>query len=164
MQVTCPNCGARYFVDALAIGPGGRTVQCVRCSHRWCETVPDFAIRPQPPYTAALAAAPHKTKVHWGRWITAVVTLVIVAGVAAFAYRDELQSKLPGAWRSFLSFDVARGFLASSAKATVAAPDLPRLQLDLAASKIEWVDGRYLVPADLFTAAHAAGSPPPFQL
>lgn len=158
MQVTCPNCGARYSVDALAIGPGGRTVQCVRCSHRWFETVPDFAIRPQPPYTAALAVDPHKTRAHWGRWVSAIVVLVIIAGAAAFAYRDELQSRLPGAWRSLLSFDVARGFLASSAKATAAAPERPRLQLDLAASKIEWVDGRYVVRGELFNAGQAAGS------
>ena len=39
MQVTCPQCGARYAVDPAAIGPTGRTVQCVRCSHRWFETV-----------------------------------------------------------------------------------------------------------------------------
>jgi predicted Zn finger-like uncharacterized protein len=39
MQVICPNCGARYAVDPLAIGPVGRIVQCARCSHRWLQTV-----------------------------------------------------------------------------------------------------------------------------
>jgi predicted Zn finger-like uncharacterized protein len=39
MQVVCPNCGARYAVDPLAIGPVGRIVQCARCSHRWLQTV-----------------------------------------------------------------------------------------------------------------------------
>lgn len=39
MQVTCPNCGARYAVDPLAIGPVGRIVQCARCAHRWLQTV-----------------------------------------------------------------------------------------------------------------------------
>ncbi len=39
MQVTCPNCGARYAVDPLAIGPVGRIVQCARCTHRWLQTV-----------------------------------------------------------------------------------------------------------------------------
>ena len=73
MEVTCPNCGARYAVDPLAIGPAGRTVQCARCSHRWFETikaapaaspsprpaerpVPDFVIRPQSHYSAGLPA------------------------------------------------------------------------------------------------------------
>ena len=41
MHVTCPNCGARYAVDPLAIGPAGRTVQCARCSHRWRAAPPD---------------------------------------------------------------------------------------------------------------------------
>ena len=39
MQVTCPNCGARYAVDPLAIGPVGRLVQCARCANRWLQTV-----------------------------------------------------------------------------------------------------------------------------
>jgi predicted Zn finger-like uncharacterized protein len=39
MQVTCPNCGARYAVDPLAIGPVGRIVQCARCANRWLQTV-----------------------------------------------------------------------------------------------------------------------------
>ncbi len=39
MQVTCPNCRARYAVDPLAIGPTGRIVQCARCSDRWFQTV-----------------------------------------------------------------------------------------------------------------------------
>jgi predicted Zn finger-like uncharacterized protein len=158
MQVICPNCRARYAVDPRAIGLGGRTVQCVSCSHRWFETVPDFAIHPQPAYTAAFAAPPQKARVHWGRWIGAIVVLVIVAGVAAFAYRDQLQSRLPDTWRTILSFDVARGLFAPSAKATAGAPDRPRLELDLAASKIEWVDGRYVMRGELFNAGQASGS------
>ena len=52
MVVTCPNCGSRYAVDPLAIGPAGRTVQCARCDHRWFHMVegtaplPDMVIRP----------------------------------------------------------------------------------------------------------------------
>ncbi len=46
MQVTCPNCSARYAVDPLAIGPMGRTVQCARCNERWFETV---KVQPSPP-------------------------------------------------------------------------------------------------------------------
>ena len=73
MQISCPNCGARYTVDPVALGPAGRTVQCFRCNHRWFEAVeparpppvdeyvpeerpvPDFVIRPQT-YGAALPA------------------------------------------------------------------------------------------------------------
>jgi predicted Zn finger-like uncharacterized protein len=46
MQVTCPNCRARYAVDPLAIGPSGRIVQCARCHDRWFQTV---KIEPTPP-------------------------------------------------------------------------------------------------------------------
>ena len=37
-------------------------------------------------------------------------------------------------------------------------PDRPQLQLDMAASKIEWVDGRYVVRGELFNGGQAAGS------
>jgi predicted Zn finger-like uncharacterized protein len=59
MQVTCPNCRARYAVDPLAIGPSGRTVQCARCSERWFEMVkvePPPEVPPVPPPAAAAAA------------------------------------------------------------------------------------------------------------
>ena len=49
MQVSCPNCRARYAVDPLAIGPTGRIVQCARCSDRWFQTVklePSAAVAP----------------------------------------------------------------------------------------------------------------------
>lgn len=46
MQVTCPNCRARYAVDPLAIGPSGRIVQCARCHDRWFQTV---KLEPTPP-------------------------------------------------------------------------------------------------------------------
>jgi predicted Zn finger-like uncharacterized protein len=45
MQVTCPNCRARYAVDPLAIGPSGRIVQCARCDERWFQVV---KVEPKP--------------------------------------------------------------------------------------------------------------------
>ena len=178
MQVTCPQCGARYAVDPLAIGPTGRTVQCVRCSHRWFETVkaapatsplprpaerpvPDFVIRPQTHYSAGLPAiSPPRRTVHWGRWIAALAVLVLVTGAAAFAWRDEIRDRLPSGWSAFLSLDGARGAFASPAKAmrTTALPEEPRIELDLAASKIEFVDGGYVVRGELFNSGRAAGS------
>jgi predicted Zn finger-like uncharacterized protein len=174
MQVTCSNCGARYAVDRLAIGPIGRTVQCVRCSHRWFEKVtpaasvasppgqrpvPDFVIRPQSHYTAGLPAiaVPRRT-VHWGRWIAALVMLVLVVGAAVFAYREEIRSRLSG-WSAILTFNAARGLFAPPAEATrPGVPDQPRIELDLAASKVELVDGRYLVRGELINSGRAAGS------
>jgi predicted Zn finger-like uncharacterized protein len=177
MQVTCPQCGARYAVDPAAIGPTGRTVQCVRCSHRWFETVkaapaasplpppgerpvPDFVIRPQSHYSAGLPAiSPPRRTVHWGRWIAAAAVLILVVGATAFAWRDEIRDRLPPGWSAFLSLDGASGLFASPAKAmrTTALPEA-RIELDLAASKIELVDGGYVVRGELFNSGRAAGS------
>jgi predicted Zn finger-like uncharacterized protein len=178
MQVTCPQCGARYAVDPSAIGPTGRTVQCARCSHRWFEKVeaapaassippprnerpvPDFVIRPQPHYSAGLPAiSPPRRTVHWSRWIGAAAVLLVVVGVAAFAWRGEIRDRLPASWSAFLSLDGARGLLPSPAKAMRSTPpEEARIELDLAASKIEFVDGGYVVRGELFNGGRAAGS------
>ena len=177
MQVTCPNCGARYAVDPLAIGPAGRTVQCARCSHRWFETVkvapappltsapherpvPDFVIRPQSRYTSGLPALTQpRPTVHWGRWLTAAVTVVVVLGIDAVAYRDEIREKLPPEWRAFLSLDTAHSLVAPPARAVPpAVPEQAQLEIDLAASKVELVDGRYVVRGELVNSGRAAGS------
>ena len=89
MQVTCPNCGARYAVDPLAIGPAGRTVQCARCSHRWFEKVEAApAAAPPPPRRPTSGAGfrdppaapsapacrrspPPRRRRQWGRWSAA---------------------------------------------------------------------------------------------
>jgi hypothetical protein len=158
----------------LAIGPTGRTVQCARCSHRWFETIkpapaapstpppsarpaPDFVIRPQPHYSAGLPAiATPQPKIHWRRWATALVVLVFLVGAAAFAYRHEIRSRLPTEWRAILSLEGARGLFASPAKAIPTAT--PRLEIDLAASKVELVDGRYVVRGELLNSGRAAAS------
>src|SRR5260370_12309283 len=108
MQVTCSQGGARSAVDPAAIGPTGRTVQCVRCSHRWFETVkaapaacpipppdmrpvPDFVIRPQSQYSAGLPAiSPPRRTVHWGRWTSAAAGLILPVRAAAFAQHDDV--------------------------------------------------------------------------
>jgi predicted Zn finger-like uncharacterized protein len=178
MQVTCPQCGARYAVDPAAIGPSGRTVQCARCSHRWFETdaaapaasplappderpVPDFVIRPQSHYKAGLPAisSPRRTA-HWGRWAAAAAVLILALGAASFAWREEIGDRLPPGWSAFLSAEGARGLFASPAKAmrTTAPVEEARIELDLAASKVELVDGSYVVRGELFNSGRAAGS------
>ena len=149
MQVTCPQCGARYAVDPAAIGPTGRTVQCVRCSHRWFETVkaapaaspipppdvrpvPDFVIRPQSQYRAGLPAiSPPRRTVHWGRWIATAAVLILVVGATAFAWRDEIRDRLPPGWSAFLSLDGASGLFASPVKA-MRTTALPEARIELA--------------------------------
>jgi predicted Zn finger-like uncharacterized protein len=177
MQVTCPQCGARYAVDPLAIGPTGRTVQCARCSHRWFEKVeaapvaspppaaaerpvPDFVIRPQPHYSAGLPAiSPPRRTVHWGRWIAGLAAVVFVVGAAAFAWRDEIMNRLPPGWSALLAADGARGVFASPARAMrTTAPEQAHIELDLAASRIELVDGAYVVRGELVNSGRAPGS------
>jgi predicted Zn finger-like uncharacterized protein len=174
MQVTCPNCGARYAVDPLAIGPIGRTVQCARCSHRWFEKVksapaappprerpvPDFVIRPPSQYHSGLPViARPQPRVHWGRWVAALAVLVLVLGAAAFAYREEIGNRLPPEWRAILSLDPVRGLFASPAKAMrPVLPDPARLEIDLAASKVELVDGRYVVRGEVVNSGGSAAS------
>jgi len=73
--------------------------------------VPDFVIRP-PVYNSGLPAlTTPSTKVHWGRWLSAALVLVVVLGIAAYAWRDEIRSRLPPEWASVLSLDAVRGLL-----------------------------------------------------
>jgi len=161
----------------LAIGPTGRTVQCVRCNHRWFEKgkaapaasttpppgerpVPDFVIRPQSHYSAGLPTiSPPRRTAHWGRWVAVLAPLVLVVGAAAFAYRDEIRNRLPPRWSALLTLDATRGLFAPPAKAMrPTAPDQTRIELDLAASKIELIDGNYVMRGELVNSGRAAGS------
>jgi len=110
MQVTCPNCGARYAVDPLAIGPAGRIVQCARCSHRWYQVmtvaqpkvaidtapVPDVVIRPITPGAGLPAVIEPKPSNHWvmiAAGIGAAIVLLAVTGI--FVFRDEIADQIP---------------------------------------------------------------------
>ncbi len=122
MQVTCPNCGARYAVDPLAIGPTGRTVQCARCNHRWRENppppativpppprpIPDFVMRP-PSYNSGLPAlATPASGSSWGRWLSVAALTVVGLLIAAYAYGGEILGALPPEWRVALPIDALR--------------------------------------------------------
>lgn len=115
MQVTCPNCGARYAVDPLAIGPTGRTVQCARCSHRWHQPpappatvvpppprpIPDFVIRP-PTYNSGLPALATPTRTQWGQWLSVAGLAVVVLVIAVYAFRGEIVAALPPEWQQHI--------------------------------------------------------------
>lgn len=47
MRLICPNCDAQYEVDASAVPPTGRDVQCSNCGHAWFQE-PDSAPEAQP--------------------------------------------------------------------------------------------------------------------
>ncbi|MBX9943578.1 MAG: zinc-ribbon domain-containing protein [Reyranella sp.] len=177
MQVICPNCGARYAVDPGAIGAAGRTVQCIRCSHRWLEkpearpetpaetatparTEPDIAIRPQMPGAdQPVLDRPAATGRHRGRWLAAATILIVVLGTAAYAWRDPIRDQLPAEWRVLLTMDTIRTLFA--APTTAARPgrqEQARLEIDLAASKVELADGRYVVQGEVVNTGGAPGS------
>jgi len=182
MHVTCTNCGARYAVEATAIGPAGRTVQCVRCNHRWFQkpdtpgtsthgpaahgsaapvrpAAPDFVIRPPAQGAGLPVVAPPPARSRWGTWLAVVIGLVVLLGAAAYAYRGEIKARLPSEWRTLLNVDAVRGLLTSPAKAArTAAPARARLALDVGASKVELVDGRYVVHGEVVNTGTAAGS------
>ena len=128
MQVTCPNCGARYAVDPMAIGPTGRTVQCMRCSHRWREQpvpiaatmppappprpVPDFVIRP-PSYNSGLPAlATRPANSRWGLWLGSSLALIALLAVVVWAFRAEIRATLPPDWQAVLTMSSLRAVFA----------------------------------------------------
>lgn len=170
MHVTCSNCGARYAVDPAAIGPTGRTVQCGRCSHRWFERaqatqapppastpqqspVPDVVIRPRSPGAGLPALTPAPPQRRRGPWLTGAAALVLLLlGSAAFVWRD----RLPATWRPILTLDAFRGPSATSSKTPSASE--ARLEINLDASKIEWIDGRYVVQGEVVNSGRAPGS------
>lgn len=64
MILTCPACGSRYEVAAMAIPPEGRDMECLNCGHAWhhvpaTSTAADLATVPTPapkPDTAPVAS------------------------------------------------------------------------------------------------------------
>jgi len=41
MIISCPECAAKFLVDAAALGATGRMVRCGKCAHTWPETPPE---------------------------------------------------------------------------------------------------------------------------
>lgn len=130
MHVTCSNCGARYIVDPLAIGPTGRTVQCARCNHRWFERAGPTAsaalrerfeqpepesqdaaershgvaqdqAQPQPSYRSGLPALA-RPPVRRPRWpyLIAAAVLVAVTLGAILVIRGDTGAKSSMPWRA----------------------------------------------------------------
>jgi predicted Zn finger-like uncharacterized protein len=170
MLVTCTNCAARYAVDPLAIGPSGRTVECARCHHRWFQRVeglpppPDLVIRPPTRgVTAQLPAVIEpKPDFAWSRILAVAVVVVVLMATAAFVFRHEIMA--------MMSTEASAEHPAAVATATAAPPAAPakmaipepaaraQLEIDFAASKIEMIDGRYVVQGEIVNTGRATGS------
>ena len=180
MQVPCSICGARYAVDPVAIGPAGRTVQCARCSHRWFEPpqaspvalpdsaapearapeppVPDVVIRPQTPGAGLPALTSPPPTRRWTRWLAAAAILVVVAGSLSYLWRDQIRARLPAGWISILALENSRGSTAAGRTTPSAQASQARIEIDFDSSKIEWIDGRYVVQGELVNTGRAPGS------
>ncbi|MCW5734793.1 MAG: zinc-ribbon domain-containing protein [Enhydrobacter sp.] len=221
MVVTCPNCGSRYAVDPLAIGPAGRKVQCVRCNHRWFQKVesasplPDVVIRPTPAgaSTALPVVIPPRPGIAVRRLIAIGVAAVVLVAATLFAFRREIANMISYEARASTpvqvtaaavppSAAVPTGQATATAATSVTAPAAvsaatspspspppsvlrttpsnagatpppaarparppvvggvgrPNIEVDLASSKIEVVDGRYVVRGQLVNNGKAAGS------
>jgi predicted Zn finger-like uncharacterized protein len=168
MVVTCPNCRARYAVDPLKIGPGGRTVQCARCDHRWFEKVespppadeavavpeppppaPEVVIRPTTSGASLPAVIPPKPPFPWARVIAVAVLVLVLIGAALFAFRHRLMALVAHETGSPPVL---------VATAPLPAPPRPNIEVDLTASKIDVVGGRYVVRGQVVNNGTAAGS------
>ena len=57
MNLTCPNCGARFKIKDDALGTKGRKVKCGKCEHRWYAMPEAAAAAPVAP-APALQAVP----------------------------------------------------------------------------------------------------------
>jgi predicted Zn finger-like uncharacterized protein len=207
MVVTCPNCRSRYAVDPLAIGPAGRTVQCVRCDHRWFEKTeivsppPDVVMRPASAEATLPVVIPPKRPIAWRRLAAVAAVIVVLIAAALFTFRREIATMMSYEARASTPVQVTAAPPApapassqssapppspssSPASATPPSPPSvvrttsnaagaaaarpvrpaqveaprPRIEVDLASSKIDVVDGRYIVRGQIVNNGKAAGS------
>ncbi len=114
MIVSCPNCSARFVVDAAALGATGRQVRCGRCKETWFqgpaepesiriqETVPEFIIRPRTPGAQLPAVKPPRPRrgTRLVGWLM-LLALLIAALVVAWYNRAALVEQVPGLARVF---------------------------------------------------------------
>jgi predicted Zn finger-like uncharacterized protein len=167
MILTCPNCRARYAVDPQKIGPAGRTVQCARCDQRWFEKLesppsapPEMVIRPTTSGASLPAVIPPKPPFPWGRVIAVAVALVVLIAATLFAFRHKIAAMVSYEARASSATPGAAPPPAPSspARAPVAPPPRPQIEVDLASSTVDVIDGRYVVRGTLVNNGSAAGS------
>jgi len=170
MIVTCPNCRARYAVDPSKIGPAGRTVQCARCDHRWFEKIespqpepeveaappaPEVVIRPTTTGASLPAVIPPKPSFPWARMLTVALLLLVLIGAVLFAFRH----KIPALVSREASVPASDSIAAPPPPERLPTPaPRPQIEIDLDASKIEIVNGRYVVHGELVNRGTAPGS------
>lgn len=119
-----------------------------------------MVIRPTTP-GAGLPALPESfsPRSRWKTWFAVALGLIVVLGVAAFAYRDNLKDKLPPEWRSMMILDKVRAMFAPPPQeGQSGSGNGARLAIDFDVSKVELVDGRYVVRGAVVNSGLASGS------
>jgi predicted Zn finger-like uncharacterized protein len=115
------------------------------------DRVPEMVIRPITPGSALPAVIPPKAAVGRRVAIAAGVALLLVGG-AVFAFRDELAALIPD------EAPAATAAPSTAAAKPPAAQPRPQLEIDLAKSKIDVVEGRYVVRGEVVNNGTTAGS------
>lgn len=113
--------------------------------------VPDVVIRPSTP-GAGLPAVITPPKRNWGTWIAVAIVFVVLFGAAGYAYRGEIKARLPASWRTMLNLDAATRETPPTKVARA------QVGIDMAATKIDLIDGRYIVLGQLINTGTAPGS------
>lgn len=119
MILICPQCATRYEADAANFQPAGRKVRCAKCSHVWHQDPPEpeaampvAVAAPQAPRAAAFVAPvarvsetrpvavtrpPSRRLAAFGLglgWV-ALVAVILVIGVSALTWREQIASQWP---------------------------------------------------------------------
>jgi len=113
------------------------------------DPIPEMVIRPITPGSALPAVIPPKVALGRRVAIAAAVALLLV-GAGVFVFRDELASLIPDG--------APAGAPSQAAAKPPAVQPRPQLEIDLAKSKIDVVEGRYVVRGEVVNNGTTAGS------
>lgn len=117
------------------------------------DSVPEMVIRPITAGSALPAVIPPKPTFPWRRAAVAAVVALVLVGGALFALRHEIAALLPSETPA-----AAPATAAAKPPRPPAAPPRQQIEIDLEVSKVEVVDGRYVVHGEVVNKGTAAGS------
>jgi len=115
------------------------------------EPVPEMVIRPTTPGASLPAVIPPKPPV-WRRVAVAAAVALLLVGGLVFAFRDQIAALIAD------DSTAAAPTAAAQPPKPPAAQPRPQIEIDLSKSKIEVVDGRYVVHGEVVNHGTTAGS------